>query len=145
MIATRPPAEHVASIASATKLILRHRLSQNLAVNFDRRGDFQHNRLLLVPLAKFRFGVSGSREYVKSLTPERMARDRIDLPYNERQRLRHEVKPGITGLAQVYGDYLTSFYHKLRYDWIYINRMSLWQELRILLATVRVVLGRTGT
>jgi lipopolysaccharide/colanic/teichoic acid biosynthesis glycosyltransferase len=44
------------------------------------------------------------------------------------QRLK--VRPGITGLAQVYCDYLTSVYHKLRYDWIYINRMSFWQEAR---------------
>lgn len=60
-----------------------------------------------------------------------------------RQRLK--VRPGITGLAQVYGDYLTSVYHKLRYDWIYINRMSIWQEARILLRTVGVVFGRSGT
>jgi exopolysaccharide biosynthesis polyprenyl glycosylphosphotransferase len=60
-----------------------------------------------------------------------------------RQRLK--VRPGITGLAQVYGDYLTSVYHKLRYDWIYINRMSFWQEVRILLRTVGVVFGRSGT
>jgi exopolysaccharide biosynthesis polyprenyl glycosylphosphotransferase len=59
------------------------------------------------------------------------------------QRL--NVRPGITGLAQVYGDYLTSVYHKLRYDWIYMHRMSLWQELRILLMTVVVVLTRAGT
>ncbi len=59
------------------------------------------------------------------------------------QRLR--VRPGITGLAQVYGDYLTSVYHKLRYDWIYIHRMSIWQELRILLCTVSVMLSRSGT
>lgn len=59
------------------------------------------------------------------------------------QRL--NVRPGITGLAQVYGDYLTSVYHKLRYDWIYMHRMSFWQELRILLMTVVVVLTRAGT
>jgi len=59
------------------------------------------------------------------------------------QRLR--VRPGITGLAQVYGDYLTSVYHKLRYDWIYINRMSVWQEVRILCMTVGIILGRSGT
>jgi exopolysaccharide biosynthesis polyprenyl glycosylphosphotransferase len=60
-----------------------------------------------------------------------------------RQRL--NVRPGITGLAQVYGDYLTSVYHKLRYDWIYINRLSIWQELRILLRTIGVIFGRSGT
>ena len=59
------------------------------------------------------------------------------------QRLK--VRPGITGLAQVYGDYLTSVYHKLRYDWIYIHRMSLWHDFRILLLTVRTILTRAGT
>ncbi|MFB3880127.1 MAG: sugar transferase [Armatimonadota bacterium] len=59
------------------------------------------------------------------------------------QRLR--IKPGITGLAQVYGDYLTSVYHKLRYDWIYLHRMSLWQDLRIMAMTVVTMLTRAGT
>ncbi len=58
---------------------------------------------------------------------------------------RLKVRPGITGLAQVYGDYLTSVYHKLRYDWIYLHRMSLWHDLRILLMTVVTVLTRAGT
>ena len=60
-------------------------------------------------------------------------------------RERLKVRPGITGLAQVYGDYLTSVYHKLRYDWIYLHRMSLWQDLRIILMTVVTVLTRAGT
>lgn len=58
---------------------------------------------------------------------------------------RFRVRPGITGLAQVYGDYLTSVYHKLRYDWIYLHRMSLWQDLRILAMTVKTILQRAGT
>jgi exopolysaccharide biosynthesis polyprenyl glycosylphosphotransferase len=58
---------------------------------------------------------------------------------------RHKIRPGITGLAQVYGDYLTSVYHKLRYDWIYLHRMSAWQDLRILAMTVVTVLTRAGT
>ncbi|MHC5034606.1 MAG: sugar transferase [Planctomycetota bacterium] len=58
---------------------------------------------------------------------------------------RLKVRPGITGLGQVYGDYLTSVYHKLRYDWIYVHRMSFWQDLCILLQTVRTVLTRAGT
>ena len=58
---------------------------------------------------------------------------------------RHKVRPGITGLAQVYGDYLTSVYHKLRYDWLYIRRLSLLLDLRILLLTAGTVLSRKGT
>jgi len=58
---------------------------------------------------------------------------------------RHEVRPGITGLAQVYGGYLTNVYNKLRYDWLYLYRCSLWYDLRIVLLTVKVVFGRAGT
>jgi len=77
--------------------------------------------------------------------PERpeFAQDFADRIPGYTQRLK--VRPGITGLAQVYGDYLTSVYHKLRYDWIYIHRMSVWQELRILLLTVWIMLSRAGT
>ena len=57
---------------------------------------------------------------------------------------RLKVRPGITGLAQVYGDYLTSVYHKLRYDWIYLHRMSAWQDARILLLTVAAVFTKAG-
>ena len=57
---------------------------------------------------------------------------------------RLKVRPGITGLAQVYGGYRTSVYHKLRYDWIYLHRISLWQELRIIVRTAGIVLGRAG-
>jgi exopolysaccharide biosynthesis polyprenyl glycosylphosphotransferase len=57
---------------------------------------------------------------------------------------RLKVRPGITGLAQVYGGYRTSVYHKLRYDWIYLHRMSLWQDLRIIFRTAGIVLSRAG-
>lgn len=74
--------------------------------------------------------------------PEFVAEFRARIPgYDHRLK----VRPGITGLAQVYGDYLTSVYHKLRYDWIYMHRMSLWQELRILGLTAVTVLFRAGT
>ena len=43
---------------------------------------------------------------------------------------RLEVKPGVTGLAQVYGGYLTSVYDKLKYDWMYVYKRSLWLDLQ---------------
>jgi lipopolysaccharide/colanic/teichoic acid biosynthesis glycosyltransferase len=58
---------------------------------------------------------------------------------------RHEVRPGITGLAQVYGGYLTTVYSKLRYDWLYLYRCSFWYDLRIIGLTIKVVLSRAGT
>jgi exopolysaccharide biosynthesis polyprenyl glycosylphosphotransferase len=62
-------------------------------------------------------------------------------PLYERRLL---VKPGLTGLAQIQGRYDTGYTHKLRYDLIYINGMSLATDLRILLATVRTVLTGRG-
>jgi exopolysaccharide biosynthesis polyprenyl glycosylphosphotransferase len=57
---------------------------------------------------------------------------------------RLSVKPGITGLAQVRGGYAADVYSKLKYDWVYVYRQSLWLDLRILLGTVRVVLLCAG-
>ena len=55
--------------------------------------------------------------------------------------LRHAVKPGITGLAQVMGRYGTTVESKLHFDLLYIYNYSLLLDLKILLQTVRVVLS----
>ena len=54
--------------------------------------------------------------------------------------LRHSVKPGITGLAQVMGRYRTTAESKLNFDLLYIYNYSLLLDAKILLQTVRVVL-----
>jgi exopolysaccharide biosynthesis polyprenyl glycosylphosphotransferase len=54
-------------------------------------------------------------------------------------RYRLVVKAGLTGLAQVEGKYDTSVENKLRYDLIYINNYSLWQDLLIILRTVKIL------
>lgn len=59
--------------------------------------------------------------------------------------LRHEVRPGITGLAQIYGGYLTDARDKLRFDLIYLSHRSLWLDLKILFETARVVLRSEGS
>ena len=53
--------------------------------------------------------------------------------------LRLQVKAGLTGYAQVYGRYNTEPYDKLKMDLMYINRMSVVEDLRIILATVKVL------
>ena len=58
--------------------------------------------------------------------------------------LRHSARPGLTGLAQVSGDYTTEPEIKLRYDLAYLNNWSLALDLSILLRTLRVVLTRRG-
>ena len=58
--------------------------------------------------------------------------------------LRHSARPGLTGLAQVSGDYSTQPEIKLRYDLAYLNNWSLALDVSILLRTLRVVLTRRG-
>ncbi len=58
--------------------------------------------------------------------------------------LRHAVRPGLTGLAQVAGDYSTEPEIKLRYDLAYLNNWSFGLDLAILLRTLPVVLTRRG-
>jgi lipopolysaccharide/colanic/teichoic acid biosynthesis glycosyltransferase len=59
---------------------------------------------------------------------------------------RHCLRPGITGLAQVCGGYLTHAYVKLHYDLLYVYNHSLWLDLCILARTplviLRAVMGR---
>ncbi|HAP93024.1 MAG TPA: sugar transferase [Desulfotomaculum sp.] len=56
-------------------------------------------------------------------------------------RYRYLVKPGLTGMAQVYGKYTTSAADKLRYDLYYIRNYSLLLDLKIVLQTIPVALG----
>ena len=58
--------------------------------------------------------------------------------------LRHSVRPGVTGLAQISGDYSTEPEIKLRYDLAYLNNWSLGLDLAILLRTLPVILTRRG-
>jgi lipopolysaccharide/colanic/teichoic acid biosynthesis glycosyltransferase len=54
------------------------------------------------------------------------------------------VRPGLTGYAQVNGEYHTSAPTKLKYDLAYIYNRSLWLDLKILSETVKVILTRRG-
>ena len=58
--------------------------------------------------------------------------------------LRHASRPGLTGLAQVSGEYSTEPEIKLRYDLAYLNNWSFGLDLSILLRTLRVILTRRG-
>ena len=53
--------------------------------------------------------------------------------------LRLQVKAGLTGYAQVYGRYNTEPYDKLKMDLIYINNMSLGEDIRLMFATVKIL------
>lgn len=58
---------------------------------------------------------------------------------------RHNVKPGITGLAQVFAKYNTTPYDKLVYDLMYIENFSLIQDLVIMVHTVKIIFTKSAT
>ena len=64
--------------------------------------------------------------------------------YNETQRRRHEVRPGITGWAQVNGRNAISWQEKFAYDVWYVDHLSLSLDIKILLKTVEKVFKREG-
>lgn len=64
--------------------------------------------------------------------------------YNETQRSRHSIKPGITGWAQVNGRNAISWKQKFEYDVWYVNNISFALDIKILLLTVRNVLRSEG-
>ena len=64
--------------------------------------------------------------------------------YNERQRRRHEVKPGITGWAQVNGRNAISWEEKFEYDVWYVEHCSFTLDMKILWMTVKKVFRREG-
>jgi lipopolysaccharide/colanic/teichoic acid biosynthesis glycosyltransferase len=64
--------------------------------------------------------------------------------YTEEEARRHEVRPGMTGLAAVKGRHDLAFEERLRIDVWYVDHRSLSLDLRIIAATIRQVLRRDG-
>lgn len=64
--------------------------------------------------------------------------------YSPEQARRHEVRPGVTGWAQVNGRNALSWDEKFKLDVWYVDHQSLWLDLKILLLTVRKVFVREG-
>ena len=64
--------------------------------------------------------------------------------YSAEQFRRHEVRPGITGWAQVNGRNTLSWDEKFRLDVWYVDNRSFWLDVRILFLTVRKVFAREG-
>lgn len=64
--------------------------------------------------------------------------------YNEEQQRRHEVRPGITGWAQVNGRNALSWEDKFKYDVWYVENQSFWLDIKILFLTVIKVVKRDG-
>jgi lipopolysaccharide/colanic/teichoic acid biosynthesis glycosyltransferase len=64
--------------------------------------------------------------------------------YTPEQTRRHNVRPGITGWAQVNGRNTLSWEEKFRYDLEYVDRQSLWLDVKILWMTIVNVIQRNG-
>lgn len=64
--------------------------------------------------------------------------------YNEEQKHRHDVRPGLTGLAQVNGRNAVSWEEKFRLDVEYVENVTLSGDIKIIIDTVKVVLNRSG-
>lgn len=75
--------------------------------------------------------------------PRPLLEDYLPL-YNERQRKRHMMKPGMTGWAQVNGRNLISWAEKFEFDVWYIENWSLWLDMKILFLSFLNILKREG-
>ena len=64
--------------------------------------------------------------------------------YNDFQKHRHDVRPGLTGYAQVHGRNGISWEEKFEMDVWYINHITFWGDLKIIFQTVRTVLKHEG-
>ena len=64
--------------------------------------------------------------------------------YNAEQAKRHNVRPGVTGYAQVNGRNSLSWEDKFKLDTWYVEHQSLWLDMKILLKTVKKVIIRDG-
>lgn len=64
--------------------------------------------------------------------------------YNKEQTRRHEVRPGITGWAQCHGRNAISWTEKFHLDVWYVDHLTLWVDMQVILYTIKKVLVREG-
>lgn len=64
--------------------------------------------------------------------------------YTEREQRRHDMRPGVTGWAAVHGRNAVPFRRRLELDVWYVERWSLWLDVKVLLMTAYQVLRRSG-
>tara|TARA_B110000211_G_scaffold13276_1_gene13854 strand:- start:3663 stop:4190 length:528 start_codon:yes stop_codon:yes gene_type:complete len=64
--------------------------------------------------------------------------------YDELQKCRHNVRPGITGWAQVNGRNAISWENKFEYDIFYVNNLSILLDIKIIMLTILKVIKKEG-
>ena len=78
-----------------------------------------------------------------SLVGPRPLRVRYLPYYTEEESIRHTVRPGITGLAQVSGRNAIDWDNKLQKDIYYVKNLSLWLDIKILLKTIKKIFDQS--
>ena len=63
--------------------------------------------------------------------------------YNDTERHRHDVRPGLTGWAQANGRNSINWDKKFEYDVYYVNNLSFWMDLKVIIKTIKCVLFRS--
>ncbi len=64
--------------------------------------------------------------------------------YNERERLRHSIRPGLTGYAQAHGRNAISWEQKFEYDIWYVEHLSFVLDIKVIIDTIKTVLSHDG-
>ncbi|MET3112949.1 lipopolysaccharide/colanic/teichoic acid biosynthesis glycosyltransferase [Pedobacter sp. CG_S7] len=64
--------------------------------------------------------------------------------YSKEQFERHDVRPGITGWAQINGRNAISWQQKFKLDVFYVNNLNFWLDLKIILLTIKKVIVKEG-
>lgn len=64
--------------------------------------------------------------------------------YTEEEQHRHDVRPGLTGLAQVSGRNAISWSDKLNKDIEYVNNLNFWKDVKIVILTIKKVFAKEG-
>ena len=129
--------------------LIKFRTMKNL---YNENGELLHDSLRLKPFGSFLRSTSldelpGLWNVVKGdmslVGPRPLLIEYLPL-YNDQQSRRHEVKPGITGLAQIKGRNSLSWEEKFNYDIYYVDNFNMVFDIKILLSTIILVFKKRG-
>ena len=64
--------------------------------------------------------------------------------YTEKEKSRHDIRPGLTGLSQIHGRNYTSWEERFLFDLSYVNKITFMRDLKIIISTLKIVFLRSG-